>query len=54
MKEELKKNYSIVDKGYNCFPTNVPGSPYRKALQVSVILVTSLNYYELNLKVHEN
>ncbi|KAM3342045.1 abscisic acid 8'-hydroxylase 4-like [Capsicum galapagoense] len=33
VKEELKKNYSIVDKGYNCFPTNVPGSPYRKALQ---------------------
>lgn len=33
VKEELKKNYSIVDKGYNSFPTNFPGSPYRKALK---------------------
>ncbi|KAK8551951.1 hypothetical protein V6N13_120378 [Hibiscus sabdariffa] len=32
-REELKKNYSIVDKGYNSFPTNIPGTPYRKALQ---------------------
>ncbi|PIN10400.1 Cytochrome P450 CYP4/CYP19/CYP26 subfamily [Handroanthus impetiginosus] len=31
-KEELKKNYSIVDKGYNSFPTNLPGTPYHKAL----------------------
>ncbi|KAK6792764.1 hypothetical protein RDI58_011845 [Solanum bulbocastanum] len=33
VKEELKKNYSIVDKGYNSFPINLPGSLYRKALQ---------------------
>ncbi|CAN4122682.1 unnamed protein product [Withania somnifera] len=33
VKDELKKNYRIVDKGYNSFPTNLPGSPYRKALQ---------------------
>ncbi|KAK4348818.1 hypothetical protein RND71_031573 [Anisodus tanguticus] len=33
VKDELKKNYSIVNKGYNSFPTNLPGSPYRKALQ---------------------
>ncbi|CAN4092709.1 unnamed protein product [Withania somnifera] len=33
VKDELKKNYSIVDKGYNSFPTNLPGSLYRKALQ---------------------
>lgn len=32
-KEELKKNYSIVDKGYNSFPTNLPGTPYRKAMK---------------------
>ncbi|MBA0720679.1 hypothetical protein Golax_008289 [Gossypium laxum] len=32
-REELKKNYFIVDKGYNSFPTNIPGTPYRKALQ---------------------
>ncbi|MCE3050774.1 hypothetical protein HAX54_048055 [Datura stramonium] len=33
VKDELKENYSIVDKGYNSFPTKLPGSPYRKALQ---------------------
>ncbi|XP_077224377.1 abscisic acid 8'-hydroxylase 4-like [Tasmannia lanceolata] len=31
-KEELRKNYSIVDKGYNSFPTNIPGTPYSKAI----------------------
>lgn len=31
-KEELKENYSIVDKGYNSFPTNIPGTAYHKAL----------------------
>ncbi|KAF3446655.1 hypothetical protein FNV43_RR11835 [Rhamnella rubrinervis] len=31
-REELKKNYGIVDKGYNSFPTNIPGTPYKKAL----------------------
>uniref|UniRef100_A0A2N9FZU6 (+)-abscisic acid 8'-hydroxylase n=1 Tax=Fagus sylvatica TaxID=28930 RepID=A0A2N9FZU6_FAGSY len=31
-REELKKNYLIVDKGYNSFPNNIPGSPYKKAL----------------------
>ncbi|XP_057975554.1 abscisic acid 8'-hydroxylase CYP707A1-like [Malania oleifera] len=31
-KEELKKNYTIVDTGYNSFPTNIPGTPYKKAL----------------------
>ncbi|GAY39525.1 hypothetical protein CUMW_044960 [Citrus unshiu] len=32
-KGELKKNYLIVDKGYNSFSTNIPGTPYKKALQ---------------------
>ncbi|KAH6782206.1 cytochrome P450 [Perilla frutescens var. hirtella] len=32
-KEELKRNYSIVDRGYNSFPTNLPASPYRKAIK---------------------
>ncbi|OAY72287.1 Abscisic acid 8'-hydroxylase 3 [Ananas comosus] len=32
-KVELKKNYFIVDKGYNSFPTNFPGTPYYKAIQ---------------------
>ncbi|KAL8541387.1 hypothetical protein ACS0TY_002592 [Phlomoides rotata] len=31
-KEELKNNYCILDKGYNSFPTNLPGTPYHKAL----------------------
>ncbi|XP_027092110.2 abscisic acid 8'-hydroxylase CYP707A1-like [Coffea arabica] len=32
-KEALKENYSIVDKGYNSFPTKFPGTRYRRALQ---------------------
>ncbi|CAH9131889.1 unnamed protein product [Cuscuta epithymum] len=32
-KEELKKNYSIVNEGYNSFPTNLPTSLYGKALK---------------------
>ncbi|CAH1434591.1 unnamed protein product [Lactuca virosa] len=30
-KEQLKQNYSIVDKGYNSFPTKLPGTPFKKA-----------------------
>ncbi|CAK9135311.1 unnamed protein product [Ilex paraguariensis] len=30
-REDLKKNYSIVERGYNSFPTNLPGTPYKKA-----------------------
>ncbi|KAJ3677013.1 hypothetical protein LUZ60_002737 [Juncus effusus] len=32
-KIELKKNYFIVDKGYNSFPNNFPGTLYQKAIQ---------------------
>ncbi|KAE9588419.1 putative (+)-abscisic acid 8'-hydroxylase [Lupinus albus] len=32
LKGELKKNYWIVDTGYNSFPTNIPGTQYKKAL----------------------
>ncbi|KAL4303149.1 hypothetical protein GQ457_10G020890 [Hibiscus cannabinus] len=32
-KEKLEQNYRIVDKGYNSFPTRIPGSAYHKALQ---------------------
>ncbi|KAL3505199.1 hypothetical protein ACH5RR_035040 [Cinchona calisaya] len=32
-KEALKENYCIVDRGYNSFPTNLPGTPYKKAVQ---------------------
>ncbi|KAF3666271.1 Abscisic acid 8'-hydroxylase 4 [Capsicum annuum] len=31
-KKELNKNYSIVEKGYNSFPTNLPGTAYYKAM----------------------
>jgi len=34
-REELKKNYRIVDAGYNSFPTCIPGTQYKKALLVS-------------------
>lgn len=37
-REKLKENYCIVDKGYNSFPTNIPGTPYAKALEVSNIV----------------
>ncbi|KAI9096683.1 hypothetical protein K1719_025862 [Acacia pycnantha] len=32
IKEELKRNYCIVDRGYNSFPTSIPGTPFKKAL----------------------
>ncbi|KAG2704199.1 hypothetical protein I3760_06G173700 [Carya illinoinensis] len=31
-REKLKENYCIVDKGYNSFPTKMPGTAYAKAL----------------------
>ncbi|XP_057965132.1 abscisic acid 8'-hydroxylase 4 [Malania oleifera] len=31
-KEELSRNYYILDKGYNSFPTNIPGTAYSKAI----------------------
>ncbi|KAJ0076625.1 hypothetical protein Patl1_36134 [Pistacia atlantica] len=31
-REKLKKNYLTVNKGYNSFPTNIPGTAYHKAL----------------------
>lgn len=34
-REKLKENYCIVDKGYNSFPTKMPGTAYAKALSVS-------------------
>lgn len=32
-KEELRTNYSILEKGYNCFPNRFPGTLYYKAIQ---------------------
>ncbi|RWW80541.1 hypothetical protein BHE74_00011115 [Ensete ventricosum] len=50
-KVELKKNYSIVDKGYNSFPMYLPGTPYHKAVVVSkdpfriILAGSSLAFY---------
>nr|QPD79369.1 abscisic acid 8'-hydroxylase 3 [Impatiens walleriana] len=30
-RKELKRNYSMLDKGYNSFPITLPGTPYKKA-----------------------
>ncbi|XAR59451.1 (+)-abscisic acid 8'-hydroxylase [Bertholletia excelsa] len=32
-REEIKKNYRIVDKGYNSFLINLPGTAYNKAIK---------------------
>uniref|UniRef100_A0A0A9DWV6 Uncharacterized protein n=1 Tax=Arundo donax TaxID=35708 RepID=A0A0A9DWV6_ARUDO len=32
-KEELRRNYFIVEKGYNSFPNPLPGTHYHKAVQ---------------------
>ncbi|WVZ65186.1 hypothetical protein U9M48_014595 [Paspalum notatum var. saurae] len=32
-KAELRKNYSVVEKGYNSFPNSLPGTLYSKAMQ---------------------
>ncbi|KAK3423221.1 abscisic acid 8'-hydroxylase CYP707A1 [Eucalyptus grandis] len=31
-REKLKNNYHMVDRGYNSFPSIIPGTPYRRAL----------------------
>ncbi|XAR72899.1 (+)-abscisic acid 8'-hydroxylase [Bertholletia excelsa] len=31
-RRELEENYCIMDKGYNSFPTNLPGTAYNKAI----------------------
>ncbi|GKA93133.1 abscisic acid 8'-hydroxylase 4 [Tanacetum coccineum] len=30
--DELKELYSIIEKGYNCFPTKLPGTAYHRSL----------------------
>jgi hypothetical protein len=37
-REMLSDNYHIVDKGYNSFPTKIPGTAYHKALLVRNVL----------------
>ncbi|XP_040382735.1 abscisic acid 8'-hydroxylase 2 [Oryza brachyantha] len=32
-REELRTNYSAVERGYNCFPNRFPGTLYHKAIQ---------------------
>ncbi|KAE9597265.1 hypothetical protein Lal_00007458 [Lupinus albus] len=31
-RKKLKENYNVVEKGYNSFPTRIPGTAYSKAL----------------------
>ncbi|WOL20010.1 abscisic acid 8'-hydroxylase 3-like [Canna indica] len=40
---ELRKNYSILDKGYNSFPTLIPGTLYHKAMHARKRLRGILN-----------
>ncbi|XP_020582883.1 LOW QUALITY PROTEIN: abscisic acid 8'-hydroxylase 3-like [Phalaenopsis equestris] len=42
-KNELKNNYFIVDKGYNSFPTNLPGTLYSNAIKARKRLRQILN-----------
>lgn len=42
-REELKENYRIVEKGYNSFPTKLPGTPYKKALRARKRLSKTLS-----------
>ncbi|GJN15972.1 hypothetical protein PR202_gb02921 [Eleusine coracana subsp. coracana] len=42
LKEELRKNYFVVEKGYNSFPNSLPGSRYQKAIQARKGLRTTL------------
>lgn len=37
-RDELKKNYCLVDQGYNSFPISIPGTSYKKAHLVSKIV----------------
>ncbi|XP_048637111.1 abscisic acid 8'-hydroxylase 4-like [Brassica napus] len=39
-REILKHNYNIVDKGYNSFPMNLPGTSYHKSLMARKQLKT--------------
>lgn len=38
VKEELRRNYFIVEKGYNSFPIPVPCTPYSQAIKVIIII----------------
>jgi len=48
-KAELRKNYSIVEKGYNSFPNSLPGTLYYKAMQVSTRNATACIYSTADL-----
>ena len=43
-KAELRRNYSVVEKGYNCFPNSLPGTLYHKAMQVRDGIQSQLLY----------
>ncbi|KAL6521921.1 hypothetical protein OROMI_031798 [Orobanche minor] len=43
-KDVLKKNYAKVNRGYNSFPINLPGTPYHKALKARKRIGEMLNH----------
>jgi len=51
-RDQLKENYSIVEKGYNSFPTRIPGTAYSKALLVSHIATSYLYMVLIVSKLH--
>jgi hypothetical protein len=44
-KEELRRNYFVVEKGYNSFPNHLPGTRYQKAILVSTDIENSFFIY---------
>ncbi|XAR61887.1 (+)-abscisic acid 8'-hydroxylase [Bertholletia excelsa] len=53
-REELKRNYSIVEKGYNSFPTRIPGTSYKKALSARKRLSKILSEIIAKRKEHRS
>ncbi|KAK8481478.1 hypothetical protein V6N12_074953 [Hibiscus sabdariffa] len=45
--EMKKENYRQVDKGYNSFPTNIPGTAYHKAILVRIVAIFPTVVYGL-------
>lgn len=35
-KDQLKRNYFMLDKGYNSFPATIWGTPYHDAIRVGL------------------
>jgi hypothetical protein len=53
-KEELRRNYFVVEKGYNSFPNHLPGTRYQKAVLVSTNIENSFFIYIYIVKTLKN